>query len=210
MLVLRAYSRISNKLLDYDSLITHKYTSKFVESAPGNESRFDEQIKEECTQILLHDSKPVDLEDWKAGRSRAQKFAQSCRYDLQNKLFTCIDMVLDDYAFRLAHGEDLDRSNFEETCFKMFSAGPSLEDVRKLTDARNQASRAVGDCLSRFRVSLNNKDDKEQFVKMYKEKDFQIEDAEIESAVDRWTRKMIKNIDEGEEEGREKSPDTPH
>ncbi|KAF3181104.1 hypothetical protein TWF788_006605 [Orbilia oligospora] len=92
----------------------------------------------------------------------------------------------------------------------MFSAGPSLEDVRKLTDARNQASRAVGDCLSRFRVSLNNKDDKEQFVKMYKEKDFQIEDAEIESAVDRWTRKMIKNIDEGEEEGREKSPDTPH
>ncbi|KAF3128519.1 hypothetical protein TWF594_011572 [Orbilia oligospora] len=201
MLVCRAYSRISGKLLNYGSLITHKYTSKFVESAPGDGSRFDEQIKEECTQILLHGSKPVDLEDWKAGRSRAKEFAQGCRFELQNKLSTCIDMVLDDYALRLASGEDLDRSSFEETCFRMFSTGPTLEDVSKLTEARNQASRAVSDCLNRFRVSLNNKDDKEQFIKKYKEKDFQIRDAEIESAVDQWTRKMIKNIEEREESG---------
>ncbi|KAF3248582.1 hypothetical protein TWF128_008301 [Orbilia oligospora] len=198
MLVCRAYSRISGKLLNYGSLITHKYTSKFVESAPGEGSRFDEQIGEECTQMLLHGSKPVNLEDWKAGRSRAKEFAQGCRFELQNKLSTCIDMVLDDYALRLASGEDLDRSSFEETCFRMFSTGPTLEDVSKLTEARNQASRAVSGCLNRFRVILNNKDDKEQFVKKYKEEDFQIEDAEIESAVDQWTRKMIKNIEEGE------------
>ncbi|EGX44113.1 hypothetical protein AOL_s00210g94 [Orbilia oligospora ATCC 24927] len=201
MLVLRAYSKISDKLFDYSSLITHKYTPKFVESAPGDESRFNEQIKEECTRALLHGSKPVGLEDWKAARTRAREFAQRCQFELQNKLFTCIDMVSDDYALRLANGEDLDRSSFEETCFKMFSKGPNLEDVRKLTDARNQASRAVSACLNRFRVSLNDKDDKEQFIKMYKEKDFQIGDAEIESAVDRWTRKMIENIEEGEESG---------
>ncbi|KAF3178989.1 hypothetical protein TWF751_000999 [Orbilia oligospora] len=201
MLVCRAYSRISGKLLNYGSLITHKYTSKFVESAPGDGSRFDEQIKEECTQMLLHGSKPVNLEDWKAGRSRAKEFAQGCRFELQNKLSTCIDMVLNDYALRLASGEDLDRSSFEETCFRMFSTGPTLEDVSKLTEARNQASRAVSGCLNRFRVILNNKDDKEQFVKKYKEEDFQIEDAEIESAVDQWTRKMIKNIEEGEGTG---------
>ncbi|KAF3295494.1 hypothetical protein TWF132_001538 [Orbilia oligospora] len=201
MLVCRAYSRISGKLLNYGSLITHKYTSRFVESAPGDGSRFDEQIKEECTQMLLHGSKPVNLEDWKAGRSRAKEFAQGCRFELQNKLSTCIDMVLDDYALRLASGEDLDRSSFEETCFRMFSTGPTLEDVSKLTEARNQASRAVSGCLNCYRVILNNKDDKEQFVKKYKEEDFQIEDAEIESAVDQWTRKMIKNIEEGEGSG---------
>ncbi|KAK6512962.1 hypothetical protein TWF506_009124 [Arthrobotrys conoides] len=116
----------------------------------------------------------------------------------------CIDTVVGQYSLRLANGEDLDQNSFMEDCFRMFSKGPKLAGVRKLTDANYRALVIVENSMTRLRNNMTSKDDRKELVEKYA-KVFEAGDVEVERVADEWTRRMIRNTENEEEEEKGKN-----
>src|SRR6218665_2504737 len=100
------------------------------------------------------------MEKWKNARKQARDFAQRARQQFQGGLLRCSQLLQNEYALRIANGEDVDQNAFTNECFRMFSKWPDLDDVHSWSTAKGKADRAVEACTRRLADSIRRPEDK--------------------------------------------------